>query len=294
MIVVTAPTGAIGHQILSRLVESGKAVRAIARDPSKIPDELRQRIETVTGSHGDASVVDGALAGADTLFWLVPPDPKANSVDEAYVGFTRPAATAIARQGVKRVVVITALGRGLPEAEHAGYVTGSFAMDDLLAATGADLMAVTNPSFMDNIARQANPIGKKGMFFGPIDGDLKMPTCATRDIAEVAASLLLNRSWTGRGHAAVLGPEDLSFNDMARIISEVLGKDVRYQQIPFDDYTAQFTGMGMSPAMARGMTDMAIAKNDGLDNAEPRTPANSTPTTFRQWCAEELVPALDR
>jgi hypothetical protein len=37
---------------------------------------------------------------------------------------------------------------------------------------------------------------------------------------------------------------------------------------------------------------MALAKNDGLDNAEPRTPENSTPTSFRQWCAEVLSPAL--
>ena len=39
------------------------------------------------------------------------------------------------------------------------------------------------------------------------------------------------------------------------------------------------------------MTDMAIAKNTGLDNAEPRTAENTTPTSFRQWCAEVLKPA---
>jgi len=35
-----------------------------------------------------------------------------------------------------------------------------------------------------------------------------------------------------------------------------------------------------------------LAKNDGLDNAEPRTPASTTPTTFRQWCRDVLQPAL--
>ena len=33
---------------------------------------------------------------------------------------------------------------------------------------------------------------------------------------------------------------------------------------------------------ARGMFDMAMAKANGLDNAEPRTPQSSTPTSFRQ------------
>jgi hypothetical protein len=39
---------------------------------------------------------------------------------------------------------------------------------------------------------------------------------------------------------------------------------------------------GMSQAMAQGMTYMAAAKNQGLDNAVRRTPENSTPTSFRQ------------
>jgi hypothetical protein len=32
------------------------------------------------------------------------------------------------------------------------------------------------------------------------------------------------------------------------------------------------------------MTDMAAAKNNGLDNAIQRIPENTTPTTFREWC----------
>jgi uncharacterized protein YbjT (DUF2867 family) len=60
-------------------------------------------------------------------------------------------------------------------------------MEDLIASTGASYRGVANPSFMDNILRQAAPIKSKGVFFSPIDGDRKMLTCATRDIAAVAA-----------------------------------------------------------------------------------------------------------
>jgi hypothetical protein len=35
-----------------------------------------------------------------------------------------------------------------------------------------------------------------------------------------------------------------------------------------------------------------VAKNEGLDNQEPRTPESTTPTSFRQWCEEELKPAV--
>ena len=292
MIVLTAPTGGIGHQVLEHLLVSDQSIRVIARQPARIPRSALDRIEVIQGSHGDPATVNQACSGADTVFWLVPPDPKADSVEAAYVDFTRPACEAIQTHGVQRVVGITALGRGTPQANHAGFVTASLAMDDLIASTGAAYRALTMPSFMDNLARQAEAIKNQGVFFSPIDPDRKLPTCAIRDIASTAAGLLEDGSWTGQDHVAVLGPEDLSFNEMAQIMSEVLGKPVQYQQIPFEAYKARFVSFGMSEAMAQGMTDMASAKNEGLDNAEQRTPQNSTPTSFRQWCEEELMPTV--
>jgi len=78
---------------------------------------------------------------------------------------------------------------------------------------------------------------------------------------------------------------------MAEIISEVLGKKILFKQTTFEAYKERFVGFGMSDAMAQGMTDMAWAKNEGLDNAV-RTAENSTPTSFREWCEQVLKPAV--
>jgi uncharacterized protein YbjT (DUF2867 family) len=294
MIVITSPTGNIGRQVLDHVLASGEPVRVIARDPARLPTLVRESVEFVQGSHGDSDVVNQAFANVDALFWLVPPDPHARTVEAAYVDFTRPACDALKSSGVRRVVGVSALGRGTAVVGHAGLVTASLAMDDLIASSGVSYRALTMPSFMDNILRQVEPIKNQGMFFSPISGDRKFPTCATCDIAAVAAKLLLDSSWNGQGHVAVLGPEDLSFNDMAQIMSEVLGKSVRFQQIPGDAFKARLTGAGMSEAMAQGTLDMMMAKNNGLDNAEPRTAQSTTPTSFRQWCEEVLKPAVLR
>jgi uncharacterized protein YbjT (DUF2867 family) len=292
MIVITTPTGQIGSQVLGDLLDSGEQLRVVVRDPAQLPAGVRKDLDIVAGSHGDAAVVDKAFSGADAVFWLVPPDPRATSVEAAFVGFTRPAAEAFRRHGVGRVVAVTALGRGTPWADRAGYVTGSLAMDDLIAASGVGLRALCNPSFMDNTIRQVPSIRDQGMFFSPIAGDRKLPTVATRDIAAAAARLLLDASWTGFEEVPLLGPEDLSFDDMAEIMSDVLGKEVRFQRTTFEAYKARFASFGMSDAMAQGMTDMAWAKNEGLDNGVQRTPENSTPTSFRQWADEVLKPAV--
>ena len=226
------------------------------------------------------------------MFWLVPPDPRAESVEAAYVGFSRPACDAFKTQGVKRVVGVSAFGRGAAVSGKAGNVTASLAMDDLIASTGVSYRALTMPPFMDNLLRQVESIRNQGMFFDMVSGDLKQPTCATRDIATVAARLLLDHTWSGVASRPVLGPEDLSYNDMAQIMSEVLGRPVRYQQIADSALKATLTGFGLSDAMAQGMVDMMAAYDQGLATAEPRTPESTTPTSFRQWCEEVLGPAV--
>jgi uncharacterized protein YbjT (DUF2867 family) len=292
MIIVTAPTGAIGHQVLENVLRSDEPVRVIARDPSRLPPPVRERIDVVQGSHSDATIVNKAFAGADAVFWLVPPDPRAKTVDTAYLDFTQPACAAFKTQGITRVVGISALGRGSPVAAHAGLVTASLKMDDLIASTGVHYRAVTNPSFMDNLLRQVEIIKNQGIFSLPISGDLRQPSACTRDIAATAARLLLDRSWSGVGSVPVLGPEDLSYKDMATILSEVLGKPVRFQEIPGDAFKARLLQRGMSEAMAQANLDMWVAYNQGLDTAEPRTPQSTTPTSFRQWCQEVLKPRV--
>jgi uncharacterized protein YbjT (DUF2867 family) len=290
MLVITSPTGQIGRQVLDRVLDHSEPIRVIARDPDRLPTRVRKRVDVVQGSHGDPDVVDYAFAGANAVFWLVPPDSQAAGPEVAYLDFTLPACDSFKNQQVERVVGISALGRGV--IDNAGYVSASLAMDDLIASTGVSYRALTMPSFMDNLLWQVEPIKNQGAFFSPISADRKMPTCATRDIAATAATLLLDNSWNGVGSVPVLGPEDLSLNEMAQIMSEVLGRSIDYQRIPFDAYKAQFTDRGMSEGMAQGMVDMMAAKNAGLDNAEPRTAQASTPTSFRQWCQDVLKPAV--
>ncbi|NEA32745.1 NAD(P)H-binding protein [Streptomyces sp. SID13031] len=263
------------------------------RDPAKLPDAVRGRVDIVTGSHGDPEIVGKAFADADAVFWIVPPDSQSASLQAAFSGFTRAAADAFATAGVNHVVGVSALGRGTPVAGSAGLVTASLAMDDLIGSTGVAYRALANPSFMDNLLRQLTSIRDNGVFTDTVAGDRRAPAASTSDIAAVAAGLLIDRSWTGTGTVPVLGPEDLSANDMARIMSDVLGRPVRYEREPLDALAARLTSFGLSDAFVGGMVDMMRAKDEGLDDGIARTPQTSTPTTFRQWCEQVLKPAVN-
>jgi uncharacterized protein YbjT (DUF2867 family) len=165
-------------------------------------------------------------------------------------------------------------------------------MDDILMEAGAAFRGLAMPSFMENTVRQAAVMKEKGMFFGPIRPDRKLPFTATRDMAAAAVRLLADPDWRGQAEAPVLGPEDLSFDDQASIISEVAGRSVQYRQIPFDQFKQQFIDRGASGSVAQGYVDMYRAKDEGIDNAALRTPHNTGSTGFRAFCEQSLRPLL--
>ena len=291
MIVVTTPTGNIGHHLVQHLLDGNEAVRVIVRDAGKLPPAIRDRVEIVEGSHGDEAVVGRAFDGAEAVFWVAPPNPS-ETLDDTYINFSRPAANAIRRHDIARVVVVTALGRGTEWQDRAGLVTASIRMVDLLNETGAAVRGLAMPGFMDNALQQVDAI-KQGQMFGPLDPDKKVPHTATRDMGAAAARLLQDRAWIGQEDVPLLGPEDLSFNEIAAIVSEVLGREVAYQQVPFDSFKAQLTGRGMSDEFATGYVDMMRAKNEGMDNLAARSLDNTGPTTFRQWAEVLLKPVMN-
>jgi uncharacterized protein YbjT (DUF2867 family) len=291
MIIVTSPTGNIGRHVVKHLLALKAPMRLVVRDARRLSADIRDQVEVVEGSHGKAATVDRAFEGADAVFWLAPVDTSV-TLEQAYLEFTRPASEALRRHAVPRVVSVTALGRGTDWQDKAGLVTASIRMEDLLMATGSHFRGLAMPSFMDNVLRQAPAIRDLGVLSGTIDPDMKSPATATCDIGAVAARLLVDDVWTGQENMPVLGPEDLSPKEMAALISEALGREVRYEQISLESFRAQLLAQGVSPSFAAGYVDMMRAKGEGMDNAGHQADGTRTPTTFRQWCEAELKPAV--
>jgi uncharacterized protein YbjT (DUF2867 family) len=293
MLLITTPTGHVGRQVVENLLDSGgtEAIRVLVRDPARLSPRVRDRVEVVQGSLDDVDTVAKALAGVDTAFWVVPPEPRSESLHGHVLRYAGPLLAAIDSQRVPRVIAVSSLGR--PVARKAGQISAIFAMDHLVESTGVHYRSLCPPGFMENMLRQLGPIGGQGVFYGLTSGDLRTPACATRDIAAIATELLLDGSWTGQESVPILGPEDVSPDDMARILSEVLDRPVRYQRVPAEDYKADLVRNGLTDAWAQGLIDMTTAiEEQDIYHAEPRTPRGTTPTTFRQWCEEVLKPAV--
>lgn len=291
-IVLTTPTGNIGHQVVRELLHAGESLRLIARYPHKLMDEVQNQAEIIQGSIDDPNVLIQALDGAEAMFWCIPPSHTQENVLDYYLQFSRAAAIAIRQTHTSRVVTVSSGGKGL--AKNAGAISALHAMEALLNETGAAMRHLRCGNFMENFLWQTGAIAHQGTFFYPLPGDYPIPMVATQDIATIAAQWLMQRDWSGQQGIAVQGVEDLSMDQSAEIFSDVLGKPVQFQQVSPDVYYESMLKYGASPAFAQSLVNLFAEVADGLYQAEPRMAETTTPTTLQQWITKVMIPALTK
>lgn len=291
MIVLTTPTGNIGSKVLGVLLSTptlAEPLRLIVRDPAKLPANLPASLEIVRGATDDPAALRRALRGADTLFWCQPDTPTAEDYLKAYDDWSRLACEAVDAAGVERVVAIT--GAGGEPSMPAGPATGLALIEKNLSESKAALRFLRCGSFFSNLLWQWDAVMRDGVFGYSMPGDVPSPQVATGDIARVAAGLLLDPTWTRRGSLSLLGPRDLSYNDIAAELSRRLGRPVRYEQMPADAYRELCIQGGLSPSAAQGLVDMFAYLAAGY-REDPRADHTLTPTTFGQWFSESFPQA---
>jgi uncharacterized protein YbjT (DUF2867 family) len=288
MIVVTTPTGDVGSQVLAELLDVGtEPLRVIVRDASRLPDTVSDRVEAIVGSHADPAVLDQALDGAQSLFWLIPPTMQANSAEEYYLAFTRPAVDAIRHHKVGHVVGISSAGWNWPH--PAGLLTAAHTMDAELENSGAAYRSLGMGFYMENLLRPLRQMLSDGVLFLPLRPDRPLATIATRDIAATAASLLLDRRWEGADHIPLFG-DDPTPNDMAATISDVLRTPVAFRQADLEHQAATMIARGVPDGLSREFVEMYQAQQNGIYD-EDWSQSTATPTNFRTWCETVLAPA---
>jgi uncharacterized protein YbjT (DUF2867 family) len=288
VIVITTPTGRIGSQVLARHMRQHDPIRVIVRDPTRLAASIRDRVQIIQGSHDNPAVLDQALTGADGLFWLTPPNAAAESAATHYLNFARPAAGAIRRHGLTHVVAVSSAGHGWPG--RAGVLSAAFAMDAEIEKTGVAYRALSPPFFMENLLGQLSAIRDQGTLSLAFTADRPLASVAARDISATAAALLADLSWAGQEHVPVFGPDRLTPNEMAAVMSDVLGRSVSYRQLSVADVELGLVRRGASAGIVRDVTEMIAAGRAGIYDTDWAA-STPRPTDFRTWCCEVLRPA---
>lgn len=291
-IVINTPNGNIGRPLALSVLAAGRPLTVISRTADKAADLVKRGARLVEGSTDDAAVLDRALAGAETLFWLTPPAFRPDFI--SWAGETaRAAAQAVKKHGVKRVVVLSSVG-----AQHGpgtGPVGALLAVEEAFKAVCPNVTILRPGFFMENFLRDVGTLAKTGSLFMPMPRDKAVPMVAVADIAAKSAEVLLDPNWKGHRYVGIHGPAHVKYADLEPILTEALGRPVRYVQVTMDDVRKGMAGAGMPAWMVDLFAEMYGAVIDGRMNpAEPRSPETTTPTTLAKWAREVLKPALEQ
>jgi uncharacterized protein YbjT (DUF2867 family) len=201
-------------------------------------------------------------------------------------------ASAVQSAGIKNVVALSSIGAD--KASGTGPVVGLYLLEQKLnQINGANVLHLRPGYFMENTLPQANAIRQMGAVATPLRPDLKLSMIATRDIGTAAADALLQPSVRGKQTRELLGQRDLTYTEVATIIGKAIGQpDLKYVQAPDEQFRGVLVQMGMSEQFARLLLEMIGALNSGYMRAlEPRTPQNTTATSYQTFVAETFVPA---
>lgn len=291
-LVITTPTGHIGSALVRRLLDAGRTdLRLLVRDASKLPADVRDRVETREGVLQDAGFVREATAGADALFWLSPNDWTTPSLYGWYEQMAASLTGAVEANGIGHVVHLSS--EGAQERSGHGPVSGLGRIEEALGATTAAVRHLRPAFFFENFEAQLGAIAGAGAVFFPMPPSTSTGMIATRDIAAAAAERLLDLSWRGTEAVTLQGPRDYSYAQAAAVLADGLGRPVEVQQVPGAAVAQQFVGIGATPEWAEGLVELYMKIGTPGYSAEPRTEATTTPTTLEAYVVDTLRPMLD-
>ena len=292
MYVITGATGNTGSVISEKLLEKDAKVRVIGRDAKKLERFTKNGAEPFVADVTDPAALVRAFSGATAVYAMIPPNISAPDVP-AYMNRVSDALTdALTKDGVAHAIVLSSFGADKPD--RTGPVAGLHNLENKLGRIAALNALFLRPGyFMENLLPQVSVIQSFGMMAGPVRPDLPLPFIATRDIGMVAADSLLKLEFQGKQYRELLGARDVTYMEVARIIGAAIGKpDLKYQQMPQAQLKPALMQMGMSSSMGDELFELADALNSGHIRAmEPRSPANTTPTTVETFIADSFVPA---
>src|SRR4029077_12203447 len=226
--------------------------------------------------------------GARAAYLLLPPITSREDQERESDAI----AQAVTESGLPYAVYLSSYGAHVPEGT--GPVTGLHSAEQKLNAISAlNVLHLRAAYFMENNLAAIGMIHEMGMVGNALLPDLKLPMIATPDVGDYAAQRLLHLDFSGKQTRELLGERDLSMTEATAVIARGIGKpDLRYEQFPYDQVQQVLTQIGIPPKGAALYIEMYKAINAGILAAqEPRSPENSTPTSFEKCVQDVFAPA---
>ena len=284
---ITGATGKISGLVIKALREQGPSVRALVRDVTKAAALSDHGVQLSPGDFDQPETLVRALDGVTSVFLLTPPHPDDSGMVERFLDVALKIPTP---PRIVRLSAIKATEGGPTESTR-----GHGRADRAILESGLPY-AILRPSyFMQNLFGSVDTIMASGTLVPPT-GDGRIGFIDARDIADVAAAVLLDRSWD-YGIYDLTGPASVTFHDVARDLGTALGRELTYVPVTPGQARDKALQSGWGEWTAGIMADYTVAYGKGWGDFTTSFVQKITGHQARsvaQFAHEIFAPALMR
>ena len=276
-ILVTGATSPVGSELVRLLVEAGSEVKAGTRRPDKAVDLFDERVEVVELDYAEPVTFDAAVEWADRVFLQPPPfDPDAHRTLVPLLDWA-------VQAGTDHVVTVSAMGMEVREDLPIRR------LERHIESLGVQYTFLRPNFYMQTFSSGflGDRIRRTGTFRMPVEG-ARVSVVDGRDVAAVAAEALTTQDHFGDAYT-LTGPEALSHEDVAAIISGASGRDVAFETCTDDEMLGWLVGAGWRAGVAGMVIALYQAVRGGVRSdvtAEVTSILGRSPCSFEHFVEE--------
>lgn len=220
-IAVTGSTGRLGGRVARRLGSAGVQQLLLVRDPQRAPQVPQAGVARC--AFADREAIIAALQGIPTVLMVSAAEAPDRLAD--HFSFVDAAAAA----GVQHLVY-TSFMAAAPDATFT-LARDHWATEERIRASGMRYTFLRDNLYADFLPFM---VGEDGVIRGPA-GDGRVSVVAQDDIADAATAVLRDPDPHAGTTYSLTGPEALTLNEIAAILSSVTSRKVSYHPETIDE-----------------------------------------------------------
>ena len=277
MIMVIGATGRIGRAVIDHLLRAGVSVRAMTRRPAAA--NLPAAVDVVPGDLTKPASLADCWHGVDVVFLLwTAPDA------------TLPVVISHMASHATRIVALTSPRQvAHPFFEQPNAMAALHAhLERLIAASGVEFTILRPGVFASNCLAWWAPTIRDGDVVRWPYGAAETAPIDERDIAAVAACALCEDGHNGAEYV-LTGPHSLSQVEQVRIIGQAIGRRLRFEEMPVEDFRREMTRRAPGPwvDMLLGAWRATLGHR-ALVTSTVAAVTGSPARTFRHWAGDHV------
>src|SRR5262245_46516437 len=280
MILVTGANGWSGSAVIREFARRQTPVRALVRSRARARGlETLGDVELMEGDMRRPETLEGALRGVERALMISSSDPQMAETQRAFVDAAKKA-------GVRHIVKFSGKESGAGfDAKRFRFTRMHEEIEAHLEGSGLAWTHLRPSQFMQVYLREAPSIVSSGALALPLEEDASLSPVDLEDVAKVAFALLNEGGHEGRSYE-MTGPEALTMAEVARRISEAIGKTVRYVNVTDAERRQALLGAGTPPYFADALDEQARERRrcrESRVHLDTHEAFGARPTTFADF-----------